>query len=40
MMALARRTLCRVVGHRWELVQLQPVLGPFAMCWRCGRWSR
>jgi len=34
------RVLCLEVGHREALVQLEPVLGPFTMCTRCGKWHR
>ena len=34
------RLLCQEVGCRVATVERAPVLGPFRMCIRCGRWER
>ena len=34
------RALCWVLGHSWIKAHAEPVIGPFAVCRRCGKWSR
>jgi len=35
------RFVCRVFGHAWRLDRRgEPVVSPFAVCVRCGKWAR